>query len=152
MSSFIPANAANAADKLVPNNGFFPDLSVLEMRDQTGLGSIFGAERIAAAIQAAMIETNATLAAWRSGLTAETLAELPAESYGGISSKVILYKTGVYTRARAELISITRDYDSTKSGHARADALEETTDHWFRQSNEALSRLTGRGRTVVELI
>lgn len=150
--SFIPSSGAAPLDQVVPNDGFFPDLGVAEMRDQTGLGSVFGPERIAAVLQAAMIEVNADLADWRGGLGTATLAEVPAPSYGGVSAKVILYKTGVYTRARAALIDTTRDYDSTKSGHGRADALEETADSWLAQSNEALARLIDRPRTVVELI
>ena len=83
---------------------------------------------------------------------AATLAEVPATAYGGVSEKVTLYETAVYARARAVLLETTRDYDSTKSGHDKADALEDTADDWFRQSNEALARLTGRPRMVVELI
>ncbi|WP_142847092.1 head completion/stabilization protein [Telmatospirillum sp. J64-1] len=151
-SSFIPSSGTGPADQAVENDGWYPDLSVAEMRGATGLGQIFGAERVAAVIQAAMIEVNAGIAAWRAQQVAESLDQVPADSYGGQSAKLLLYKTGVYARARAMLLDATRDYDSTKSGHQRADALEETVDGWLRQSSEALARLTGRPRTVVELI
>lgn len=150
--TFIPSTGAAPADATVANDGFFPDLSVADMRATTGLGTVFASERVAAVLTAAMIEVNAVLADWRAGLAVEALADAPAPSYGGTSEKVILYRTAVYTRARAALIETTRDYDSTKSGHDRADALEETADSWLRQSAEALARLTDRTRAVVELI
>jgi hypothetical protein len=150
--SFIPATAGPEADQIVPNDGWFPDLSVAQMKAQTGLGQIFGADQVAAALRSAMIEVNASIRAWRTVQAAPTLADVQAESYGGTSAKVTLYTTAVYARARALLLEVTRDYDSTKAGHGRADALEDTAITYLRQSNEALARLIDRPRTMVELI
>jgi hypothetical protein len=63
-----------------------------------------------------------------------------------------LFVRAVYCTARAGLLVVTRDYDSTKAGHARADALEPTADDWLAKARFALARLTARGRAVVELI
>lgn len=151
MTAFIPTTPV-IEDQTIVNDGWFPDLSVSAMQAETGLGNTPGTDRIVAAIRAAMIEINSGLATWRAGQVADTLAAVPATSYGDISEKVILYQTAVYARARAQLLDTTRDYDSTKDGHDRADALEATADDYMRQSNEALSRLMGRPRMVVELI
>ena len=150
--TFIPSNPAAEIDEAIVNDGFYPDLSTAALRTRTGLGDIFGAERVAATLRAAMIEVNASIAAWKAEQTAATLADVPAADYGGVSEKVTLYEMAVYARARAVLLETSRDYDSTKSGHDKADALEETAADWFRQSAEALARLTGRPRMVVELI
>lgn len=150
--SFIPSNATSPEDQTVSNDGFYPALGVAEMRAQTGLGTVFGVERVAAVLRATMIEVNDSLIDWRANCSGPSLADIPADTYGGVSAKVTLYKTAVYTRARATLIETTRDYDSTKSGHDRADTLEETADSWLQQSIEALSRLMDRPRTVVDLI
>lgn len=151
MSSFVPSGPA-VANETVANDGWYPDLTTKDMQAETGQDDVPGTDRIAGAIRAAMIETNIVLTSWRAGQTAASLSDVVARKYGDTSEKVLLYRTAVYARARSELISVTRDYDSTKDGHDRADALEKTADDWLRQSNEALSRLMGRPRAVVELI
>ncbi len=152
-TAFIPStDTAATGDEIVANNGWYPDLAPADFRAQTGMGEVFGLERIAAAIQVAMIEVNASIAAWQATQSADTLAEVPAPQYGAVSEKVILYTQAVFSRARAEMLRTTRDYDATKDGHDRADKLEATAEDYQRQSNEALARLTGRGRMVVELI
>jgi len=151
--ALIPSTNPAAGDVArVANDGFYPDLDLSAFKAETGQGDVFAPERLAAALQAAMIEINAGIAAWRAGQTAATLAEIPAPRYGEVSEKVVLYTRAVHARARAELVRTTRDYDSTKEGHARAEALAVTADDYQRQSTEALARLTGRSRTVVELI
>ncbi len=150
--TFIPSTPAEPSDVTVINDGWFPDLSTAELKARTGLGDIFGAERVAAAVRASMIDVNSAVRRWRESQSAGSLANVPAVLYGDESEKVILYKTGVYARARAFLLETTRDYDSTKSGHDRADALEPIADDWARQSAEALARMTGRPRAIVELI
>ncbi|MBF0375041.1 MAG: head completion/stabilization protein, partial [Alphaproteobacteria bacterium] len=145
--TFIPSGAAQTPTT-VTNDGFFPDLDTAELKAWTGLDDTFATARLAAELRAAIVEINATLAVWRAGLTAPRLADLPAPLVDGQSAGVIAYKTGVYARARAAMVETTRDFDSTKSGHARADALEPTADIWLRRSTEALSRLTGRPRAI----
>ncbi|MBK5910139.1 hypothetical protein CCR85_01355 [Rhodothalassium salexigens] len=151
-SSFIPSAPQAPLDRTLANEGFWPALSLAEMRDRTGLSMAVGAERIEAALTAAMIEVNAALARWRADQSAATLDRVPAPLHDGVSAKVLAYKAAVYTRARAALIETERDYDSTKSGHDRADALETTADSWLRLSHEALARVMDRARVTVELI
>lgn len=150
-TAFIPTTPA-AADQIVHNDGWYPDLSVSEMKARTGLGEVFGSDRVAAAIQAALIDVNAGIIGWRAVQTAPDLAGVSPDTLGDQPVKVILYTDAVYCRARAGLLNVTRDYDSTKSGHDRAALLESTADHWMERSNVALARLTGRARMVVELI
>jgi hypothetical protein len=77
---------------------------------------------------------------------------VPAKSYGETSEKTHWYLTAVCHRVRSMMVETTRDYDSTKSGRDRADALEATSDRWMQSSNEAVARLMGRKRTTVDLI
>lgn len=151
-SSFIPANGTGADDRTVENDGWYPDLTVAECRAETSLATIFGTDRIAAELLAAAIEINAGIAEWRALQSAASLAEVPAASYGTVSAKIALYKRAVHTLARARMVDTTRDYDASGKGHDRADALEDTAEVWRQASQEALARLTGRARTVVELI
>lgn len=152
MLALIPSDNPAPTVETVANDGWYPDLALADFHDQTGQGKTFAPARIAAVLLAATIEINASLAEWRAAQTAPSLAEVPAPKYGEVSEKVILYRTAVFTRARAQLLDVTRDFDSTKDGHDRAEKLEATADDYLRQSNEALSRLTDRPRTIVELI
>lgn len=151
MTTFIPTNPV-PGNQTIANDGWYPDLDLDDFRARTGLGNVFGAERLAAAVQAAMIEVNAAIRSWRDTQTAASLAVVPAPAYGEVSEKVILYTAAVFARARAGLLRTTRDYDSTKDGHGRAEALEEIAEDYLQQSAEAVARLIGRTRMVVELI
>lgn len=151
MTSFIPAGG-KADDITLLNGGFWPTLSVATCRAETGLGSDWSADRIAAELLAVTIDVNASLSDWRSRQAAASLAAVPAPLYDGTSEKVILYRRAVYALVRAEQLDVTRDYDSTGKGHARADALTTTADSWRAKAQTALARLIGRPATVVELI
>lgn len=153
MTDFIPTIDPTAADDtIVGNDGWYPDLVVADFKGETGQGDVFATQRITAAIRAAMIEVNSSIASWRAVQTADTLEDVPAPLYGGVSEKVALYTTAVFARARSQLLRTTRDYDSTKDGHNRADDLGKTAEDHLQQSAEAVARLTGRPRMVVELI
>ncbi|MBL4839916.1 MAG: head completion/stabilization protein [Thalassospira sp.] len=152
MSSFVPSTNPAASDDIIPNDGFFPDIELDAVRKRTGLSDIFSNDRIVAATQDAIMETNAVLADWVDAQEASKLADVPAKAYGEISEKTHWYLTAVCYRVRSMMVDTTRDYDSTKSGHDRADALEATSDRWLQSSNEAVARLMGRKRTTVELI
>jgi hypothetical protein len=152
MSDFIPSTNPAAQPATVANDGWYPDLDVDDFKARTGHGDVFATSRLAEVLQAAMIEVNASLRDWRAAQTAASLAAVPAPHYGDSSEKVILYRTAVFARVRAQLLGTTRDYDSTKSGHARADALEATAETYLQQSAEALARLADGPRMVVELI
>jgi len=151
MLTLIPTDQPDSQDTLVKNDGWYPDLDAKDFIDQTGQPDIFDMVRVTSALQA-VIEINLSLADWRDRQTVDSLSAVPATNYGGVSEKVILYTTAVFSRVRAQLLRKTRDFDSTKDGHNRADKLEETATDYLRQSTEALARLTGRSRTVVELI
>ena len=152
MSSFVPSTNLDASDTTITNDGFFPDIELDAVRKRTGLSDVFTNDRIVAATQDAIMEINAVLAGWVADQEAATLADVPAKSYGDISEKIHWYVTAVCNRVRSMMVDTTRDYDSTKSGHHRADALEATSDRWMQSSNEAVARLMGRKRTTVELI
>lgn len=154
MSTLIPTTPADptALAATIANDGWYPDLSLAAFLSQTEAGDIFTPERLAAVVQSAMIEVNASIAAWRAGQSAASLDAIPATAYGGISEKVILYTSAVFSRARAQLLRTVRDYDSTRDGHDRAAQLEEVAGDYLRQSAEALARLIGRPRLGVDLI
>lgn len=152
MATFLPANGATSEDRTVENDGWFPDLTVADCRAQVGVASQHSTDRVAAELLSAMIEVNASIASWRAGQSAASLATVPAPAYGGVSEKVTLYARAVFCLVRARTIEVTREHDATAKGHERADLTETNAPYWRQASQEALARLTGRTRTVVELI
>lgn len=152
MATFLPANGATSEDRTVENDGWFPDLTVADCSAGVGVASQHSTDRVAAELLSAMIETNASLAEWRAEQSAASLATVPAPAYGGVSEKVTLYARAVFCLVRARMIEVTREHDATAKGHERADLTETNAPYWRQASQEALARLTGRTRTVVELI
>jgi|GEM_PF-665011 len=152
-SSFVPSGTVEpGADDAVTNDAFYPPLSVAAFADETGITGVFDTALLRGFLDTARIETNLVLATWRSDQTAAPLATTPDTQAVTGEERVTLYRAAVHAQARADLIDTRRDYDTTAKGHDRADALEQTSDTWRRRASVSLSRLTGRGRTTVELI
>jgi len=152
MSSFIPHGGRQVEDRQIQAGSWWPSLSVAECRSVTGLGDEYSLDRVGAALTAAAIKVNHRLASWRVAQAAASLAHVPAEIIDGQSARVTLYRHLIYHTVRAEHLGTVRDYDSTKDGHARADALEPTADVWRQLAAEAEAALLDRPRTTVELI
>lgn len=152
MTSFIPANGAASEDRTVANDGWYPALTVAACRAGVGLAKQHDTDRVAAELLSALIEVNNALADWRAVQSAASLADVPAPTYGGTSEKVTLYGRAVYCLVRARMMEVIREHDATAKGSERAELAEGTAASWRQASQEALARLIGRERTVVELI
>lgn len=154
MSVFIPSNGIEAPEDItIENDGFFPAISLNAFKSDMGVGDVFMPDRLAHLLTLSLLEINASLSSWRETVTEyQSLADIPATQYGGISEKILHYQNAIFNRAKALFIERTRDYDSTKSGHERADELTEAADDHMRQSSESIARLMDQSRTNVELI
>ncbi|WP_041796044.1 head completion/stabilization protein [Pararhodospirillum photometricum] len=150
--TLIPSGGLPATEAVVANDGWYPDIPVSSFKLVTGLDDTFRLEQVVETVTAAVAETNRTLLSWRQTQTASSLAEVPGPLLNGRPGPLALYRTAVHALARAKLLQVVRDFDSTKSGHARADALESTADDWLARAHEALSVLTGRPRATIELV
>lgn len=154
MSSLIAAGGATQS-VIVTNDGFFPDIDLKDCRDQVRLDGTITDLRLTAAVTTALLTVNAELATYKStqlqaGYTA--LTDVPGDRISGQSKPTLLYKSAVYSLAKAELVERYRDYDSTLSGHQRAEQLEGTDQDYRRDARWAIRDLLGRRRTTVELI
>lgn len=150
---------ANPEPPPVHNLAFWPPITLARFRDAYRVTEAVTDERAVTALQAAVILINDELEAWRQAQQAEghaTLAEVPAQSYGegeaATTAKVHHYQAAVYHTAKARILERYRDYDSTKSGHDRADALDDTADEHHKLARHALRALQDLPLTVVELI
>jgi len=159
MSSFIatadPTTGTTPAPATLANDGWFPDIELAELREETRLDGTVTDTRLRAAALDAMASCNAELGAWQAQKLAAgftDLASVPAPQLGGRSTHVIRYRRAVFNLVRADLNEQYRGYDSTKSGGQEAEALERTIAEARRNVRIALADIRGLRRTTVELI
>ncbi|WP_250466126.1 head completion/stabilization protein [Caballeronia sp. GAFFF2] len=158
MSSFIatPTLDPSATDnELIRNDGFFPDISLTELRATMRIDGTVTHERLREATLDAIDSVNNELHAWRALQIAaghSTLADIPTACIDGQSVQIIRYRRAVFNLAHADITERYRDWDTTKSGGQKAEDLEQTICNARRNVRWALSDLRGLSRTTVELI
>ncbi|MDR3429675.1 head completion/stabilization protein [Silvimonas sp.] len=156
MNGFMATGGAvPPAESLIPNSGFWPDISTNAARDTLRLDSTVTDTRLKHALVEAMVSTNDELKAYRNGKEAVglmTLADVPAEQVNGESILLHHYRRAVYCAAKASLLERYRDYDSTASGLKKADALDEQPDQFRRDARWAIRDVLGRSHSTIELI
>lgn len=156
MSFIATGPAAPAmADVIIENHSFFPAIKLSEFRTAMKIDSVVTAERAEHALKAAVIEVNSRLSRWMVGHMSIGIAHLddvplPAAAIPGQNQ--YHYLRAVWSLAKGNLVERYRDFDSTKSGHERADTLEITADDYRRDASWAINDLTGIPRSTVELI
>ena len=142
------------ATHLVTNNGFFPDIDLVQLRGAVRLPSTVTEERLRHAVIEAVISVNGELAAWaaeRRGAYAQ-LADVPQEQIGGAGALVSRYRNAVYCSAKADLSERYRDIDTTASGEEKAERLDATIGDERRAARWAISDFLGKSRSTIELI
>lgn len=139
----------------ITNAAFFPDLKLQEFRDSMRLDGTVTDERAQHALEAAMFDTNRSLAEYMKAqkeLGFDNLENVPDADWQPSGTNVRLYLRAVWCLAKANLIERYRDYDATGNGHDQADAMDITGDDLRRDAAWALSDIRGANRTTVELI
>lgn len=140
---------------VITNDGFFPDIDpalfASEMRIRDG---VTPARRRRALIEA-MITVGNQLVGWRdqrllAGMS--TLAAVASPKIDGESRLVQLYRTAVFSEAKAKLVERYRDADITKAGKDQVEDLEPSIGELRRDSIYAVRDMLGVGRVAVELI
>lgn len=152
-----PASAPDAPPDAnrIENDGWFPDIDMGLARVSLRLDGTVTDERLRGALVDAIVSVNRDLRTWqgaRASLGATSLAEVQAPKVDGESVKVSRYRTAVHRLARASLTERYRDFDSTKSGHQKADELGCTVDDDRRDARWAIRDILDMPRTTVELI
>lgn len=155
--SFVAAGGLHTATETdtIENNGFWPALKVAEFRESMRVDSLATPPRLAMALDGAAMDVNAQLLAYQLQQqaaghdTADDVPPRPGQRQGDL---VRLYLRAVWSLAKADLIERYRDYDATRDGHDRADALTDAVDDYRRAAAWAIRDITGDRRTTVELI
>lgn len=145
-----------ASEAPIVNDGFFPDIDPAAVREAARIPSIsITPARLRAAIIGAIMTVEIDLRRYAAAQIAAghaTLADVPAPQLDGKSVQVLRYTRAVALYAKAELIERHRDFDTTAAGGSQADELTPSIGELRRDAQHAVRDITGRGRTVVDLI
>lgn len=147
--------APPAAEAAVINDGFFPDIDPVAVRDAARIPSSITPARLRAAILGAIMRAEIDLRAFAAAAIAsghETLNAVPAPELDGQSVQVIRYQRAIELFAKAELIDRHRDFDLTAAGVNQADELEQSIGDLRRDAQHAIRDMLDRTRTTVDLI
>lgn len=149
------AAGGSTEDITIPNAAFFPELALADFRNAVRLDGTVVDDRAVQALETAMYDVNGQLAEWMQEHQAEgvnTLADVPNPAWQPESYYTRQYLRAVWSLAKANLVERYRDYDTTGTGHDRADALEPADADYRRDAAWAIADILGRSRTTVELI
>ncbi|RXJ70641.1 head protein [Veronia nyctiphanis] len=152
MSGFIATNSPNKVSDTVKNNGFFPDVDISDFRATMRVDQTIHTANLKHNLTLAMTAVNQELADWQHSQQKNTLAEVISESYGTHSRVEFLYRAALFNKTKSALLENYRDFDSTKSGHEKADEMKARIDDHLRLSREAIRLLLGISKVTVELI
>lgn len=149
VSGFVatpPAPASPTASRVDLGPGFWPPIDVNQARAALRLGD--GAvthERLASALEGAVIAALDQLAGWQALQTADALAEVDAIKLNGEPVCCLLWTRAVRHLAAAEIIDAHADVSATNEGVQRAEDKRSAADDHRRIATEAVRRLMARG-------
>lgn len=149
-----PRKPTEIEDEALANNGFFPDISLLDLRNAMRIDGIVTNDRLKHATIEAIITVNQDLKPLRQQAQAEnkTLHELNDEMLNGEPVMEYQYKRAVYCLAVANLYERYRSFEATKEGHNKSDELLDTAGDLRRDYHHTVRTMLGEHRLIAELI
>jgi len=151
--------ASTPAPDTVIAGVWFPDVDPAAIRRAHRIRDDVTAERLRAALVAAIITIGNDLELWSALQPSASLAEVNdrdlrgnARTIDGKPRLVILYLRAVALTAKAEIVERYRDIDGTSAGDRKVDAMEPSIGELRRDALHAIRDILGRSRTTVELI
>ena len=146
-------------EAVVTNDGWFPDVEPIAVRNACRLDGSVTPERLLPALKSAMLEVNAQLQSWadeqRMRWGYESLSDVPAANIGGQSAKLLQYQRAVHATLQAELIQNYRGTSTVATGNKferEHEDLQCTAGDHLRQARYAVADICGQARCTVELI
>lgn len=146
---------AAPAEARIVNDGFFPDVDSTLFASEMRLRDGITPERRRRALIDAIITVGNQLAGYRIQRMANgsaTLADVASVEIDGESRLVQLYRTAVFSEAKAKLTESYRDADITRAGKDQVEDLEPSIGELRRDSIYAVRDILGVGRVDVALI
>ncbi|WP_018250776.1 head completion/stabilization protein [Sphingomonas melonis] len=152
----IVDNGTDAAPApVIANDGFFPDIDPADFAQAMSVRDSVTPARRRQALIDGIIAIGNQLAAYREARLLGGIASLAAVAspkIDGESRLVQIYRTAVYSEAKAKLVERYRDVDITKAGKDKVEDLEPSIGELRRDAIWAVRDILGTGRTDVELI
>lgn len=142
-------------DQLISNNGFYPDISLLEVRNVMRIDGTVTNARLTLALVEAIAFVNDELRPFQQrskNADVFSLEELEAEQINGTSIVLQRYKRAVYCFTVANLYERYRAYDSTKEGAEKGEEFNDSVDDLKRDGMFAIRDILKQNRINVELI
>lgn len=157
MSSLITygTGSEEAAPVPITNSDFWPNINPADFRSAMRVDSGITVERLSHALRAAMADINRQLADWQSEQEDAGAATIDGVTVPGWQIPYAyseLYLRAVYSTAKASLMERYRDYSATQDGDALGEAKDLAADDYRRDARWAVSEITGRTHSTVELI
>src|SRR5690606_5758215 len=154
--TFIPSSPATA-DEAPPinNHPFFPAVELAEFRSTMRVDNVATAQRARHALYTAMLDVNGRLTDWMLDQLSngyETLASVPERPGQPPGARAARYLLAVDKRDMASPTERNSVDDTSGQGNNRADDLTENIDDLRRAASWAITDITGRPRSTVELI
>lgn len=141
--------------EVVANDGFWPDIDMVQLREAIRLDTTIPTNRLIDAVRNAMLDLNRQFDPWRTtiGLGYGALhAVPPRRMIGEVSDYVLLYTRALYSLVGADLGERLLSQMATAAGDDRRDSLSSEISQHRRNARWAVSDFIGRRRVVCELL
>lgn len=151
----IPASIAAGDGEPVSAGDWYPAIAPADVRAAMRLGDVVTPTRLRAAIVAAIATVQRDLAAWATTQLAaghDSLAEVPADSIDGVSTKVRAWTRAVMSAAAADLLETHAEISATGDGLHRAAEVALPVEQHRRNALHAIRDILGKRRSKVALI
>lgn len=139
---------------MIANADFYPAIDPNDFRASHRITDTITDDRVADALTAAATITNRILEPWRASLAGNpaTLDAVMLPKWMPSDGLLALYRRAIYGEAHATLLDRYRDYDATSAGNHDSDSREDMAGKYRQASRWAVSEMTNRPHTTVELI
>lgn len=131
---------------VVTNNGFYPDIALVDLQQNYNLPSQFNVDTIKTHCEVALMDINRQLkgkqSEWQQQVA--TLAELPCDTINGQSERVLQYQRAVACRTKALLLQQYADQARKGDQKHLVDEHQENQSHWLSESQKAVNDLLGK--------
>lgn len=145
-------NDYDTLDDIISNDGFFPDMSLSQFRNQYRADGTITTQRLQDALIEGMASVNAELSMFKTQSKHDSLEQITAPYINGESVLIYRYKRAVSCLALANLYERYASYDSTNDGEKKMALLKDSIDELRRDARFAISDILGRKRVDAELI
>jgi len=155
MNSFIAINPTDQNDGTIINNGFFPDIDLNELRKAQNLDGTVTPARLRSCAVTAINSVNLDLATFEQQHKKDgfmQLKDVPASDIDNQSVLLHFYRQAVFSYTQALLIEKYINFDATSAAIKKADAVDFSASHFYREARYAVRDMLGISRSSFALI